>query len=324
MNILITSVGRRTKLVEYFKREFNKVIVTDMSEYAPALYKADKYYILPSINDKNYLERVKIICKENKIDGILSLIDPELELLSKNKKEFEQIGVTVVGSSYDVSKLCFDKWEMYKFLKQNNFLTAKTFNNLIDFKQEYLEKKIEFPVILKPRTGSASIGIKKIEGMLELEYWWNQKKEDYIIQEFLFGEEIGCDVYTDLISKKIISIFTKKKINMRAGETDKAFSFKNLKLFKLLEEFVVKLESIGPIDIDVFKVGEKYYISEVNPRFGGGYLAAHECGINFPKMIKSNLNGLINQEMIGQYEEHKVILKCDDVVKIEMLEEENV
>ena len=59
-----------------------------------------------------------------------------------------------------------------------------------------------------------------------------------MIQEFLDGQEIGADVYIDLISKNVVSIFTKKKIKMRAGETDKAVSFKDEKLFELIKKFV--------------------------------------------------------------------------------------
>lgn len=316
MNILITSVGRRTKLIDYFKREFKKVVVTDMSKYAPALYHADKYYILPSIKNENYIKRLVEICKKDKIVAILSLIDPELELLSKNKKIFESIGVKIIGSSYEISDICFDKWKMYNFLKENNFLTARTYNDLEHFKKEHLERKIGFPIILKPKNGSASIGVKKIDEMKELDYYWKIRKEEYIIQEFLEGEEIGCDVYTDLISNEVVSIFTKRKISMRAGETDKSFSIKEYKLLELIEKFVSKLGTKGLIDIDIFKVNNNYYISEVNPRFGGGYLTAYECGVNFPKLIKNNLNNLVNPKNIGNYQENIVVLKCDDIVKI--------
>ncbi|MCQ5081239.1 ATP-grasp domain-containing protein, partial [Gemmiger formicilis] len=58
---------------------------------------------------------------------------------------------------------------------------------------------------------------------------------------------------------------------MRAGETDKAVSFKDKKLFDLIEDFVKKAGYNGQIDIDIFDVNGEYYISEVNPRFGGGY-----------------------------------------------------
>ena len=133
-----------------------------------------------------------------------------------------------------------------------------------------------------------------------------------MIQEFLDGQEIGADVYIDVISGKVVSIFTKKKIKMRAGETDKAVSFKDPKLFALIEKFVSEAGYRGQIDIDIFNVEGEYYLSEVNPRFGGGYPHAYEAGCNHIKMIQNNLNGIINDECIGNYEENIYMMKYNE------------
>lgn len=317
MNILITSVGRRTKLIEDFKENFDKVVATDLSKLAPALYKADSYYIVPGIKADNYISSIAEICKKEKIDGILSLIDPELEILSRYKEKFKEIGVEVIGSSASVSNICLDKFKMYNFLKDNNFKTQLTYNDLEKFKNDYKNKKIKFPVFIKPCTGSASIGVNRIDDMETLELFW-KKQTNLIIQGFINGEEIGCDVYTDLISKEVVSIFTKKKLEMRAGETDKAVSFKDKKLFGIVEDFIEKLGTIGPADIDIFKVKGEYYISEVNPRFGGGYLIAYECSENFPKLIRNNLEKKANNKNIGNYEEGICMLKHDDIEIIKL------
>lgn len=113
-----------------------------------------------------------------------------------------------------------------------------------------------------------------------------------MIQEFLNGQEIGADVYIDLISGEVVSIFTNKKILMRAGETDKSVSFKDEKLFELVEKFVKESGFRGQIDI--FDVDGEYYISEINPRFSGGHPHAYECGVNNIILIIKNLNGIEN------------------------------
>ncbi|MSS44353.1 ATP-grasp domain-containing protein [Anaerosalibacter bizertensis] len=316
MNILITSAGRRTKLVEYFKNEFKddgKVIVTDCDTLAPALYIADKYYIVPRIDDPEYLSTIKEICKNEEIDGILSLIDPELSLLSYHRDEFEEIGTKVIISDYDVVETCFDKMNMYKFLVNNGFKTAKTYDSLIAFKEDYNMDNIDLPVFVKPRKGSASLGINKIDDF-EILVILKSKDNELLIQEFLDGKEYGIDVYVDIISKEIVSIFAKEKIKMRAGETDKAVSIIDEKLFNIIDEFVKKLGTIGPIDVDVFEVNGEYYISEVNPRFGGGYLLAYECGENFPQYIKNNLEGIANKRNIGNYRDGIYMLKHDTLI----------
>ena len=135
-----------------------------------------------------------------------------------------------------------------------------------------------------------------------------------MIQEFLNGQEIGGDCYIDMISSELVSVFTKKKILMRAGETDKAVSFKDEKLFALIEKFVKECGWSGQIDIDIFDIDGEYYISEVNPRFGGGYPHAYECGCNHMKLIKNNLIGVANEKNIGAYEEGIYMMKYNEVM----------
>ena len=104
MNILILSCGTRNKIVQYFRETFagsGNVIATDMSPYAPAIFEADKYYLVPRITEPDYIPTVLDICRKEKISGILSLIDPELSLLALHRKEFEALGIvkgTVVQS----------------------------------------------------------------------------------------------------------------------------------------------------------------------------------------------------------------------------------
>lgn len=315
MNILITSAGTRNKVIQYFKENFNgigNVIATDMSDIAPAIYDADKFFLTPKIDDENYIDKLIEICKKEKVSAVFSLIDPELSLIAKNKDSFLEIGVIPIVSKYEVVELAFDKYEMYKYLISNGFKTAKTYINKEDFYQDLEKKIIDFPVFVKPVRGSASLNISKVTCKKELDLLF-ELYDDLIIQEFLNGQEIGADVYVDPISKKVVSIFTKEKIKMRAGETDKARSFKDDKLFSLIISLVEKIGYEYMIDIDIFKIGDEYYFSEINPRFGGGYPHAYEAGVNFPKMIINSLNHIENKKKIGEYEENIYMMKYNEI-----------
>ncbi|ACB86083.1 ATP-grasp domain-containing protein [Natranaerobius thermophilus] len=312
MTILLTSAGRRTQLTKYFRDNFNKVVTADCSSVAPALYETAEGYIVPRINNNNYLDILIDICKKEQLKGIISLIDPELSLLAYEKDKLKDHDILPIVSDYHVTEICFDKLEMYNFLKENSYYCANTYSNLEDFKQDYQEGKVSLPVFIKPQKGSASIGINQVNNFEDLQVLMN-KREDLIIQEYLNGEEYGIDVYVDLISKGIVSIFAKKKVKMRAGETDKAVSIKDDKLFELVEDFIYKLGVIGPIDIDIFKIDGEYYISEVNPRFSGGYLLAYECGENYPLYIKNNLEGIKNHRSVGNYQEGIYMMKHDTI-----------
>ena len=321
MNILITSAGTRNKVIQYFKENFNgigNVIATDMSDIAPAIYDADKFFLTPKIDDENYIDKLIEICKKEKVSAVFSLIDPELSLIAKNKDRFLEIGVIPIVSKYEVVELAFDKYEMYKYLISNGFKTAKTYINKEDFYQDLEKKIIDFPVFVKPVRGSASLNISKVTCKKELDLLF-ELYDDLIIQEFLNGQEIGADVYVDPISKKVVSIFTKEKIKMRAGETDKARSFKDDKLFSLIILLVEKIGYEYMIDIDIFKIGDEYYFSEINPRFGGGYPHAYEAGVNFPKMIINSLNHIENKRQIGEYEENIYMMKYNEIKIIKKL-----
>ena len=233
MNILILSAGTRNKIVQYFKKELNGkglVVATDCSKLAPAIYEADKYYIVPRIDDKDYLNCILDICIKEKINGLISLIDPELSLISENIVKFKEIGVTPIISEHKNVEMCFNKYKMYQFLVENGIRTAKTYIDKNEFYKDLEKENMKFPVFVKPIEGSASININKVYNRDELELLW-KKENNLLIQQFMDGEEFGADVYIDMISNEISAIFTKKKIKMRAGETDKSVSIKDEKLF---------------------------------------------------------------------------------------------
>ncbi len=315
INILIASCGTRNKIVQYFKRALNgqgRVVATDCSPNAPALYEADTFYLVPRITEAGYLDILYDICKKEEITGILSLIDPELSLLSLHETEFAQLGVTVIGSSYELCERTLNKWEMYRWLKAHGYRCAHSYLDVEAFAADVAAGLITYPVFVKPAKGSASIAISKAYDEETVRLLVSHGKE-MMIQEFLDGQEIGADCYIDMLSGKTVSIFTKKKLAMRAGETDKGISFQDKELFALIERLNTECGFRGQIDIDIFEVDGAYYISEINPRFGGGYPHAYECGVDHMRLILNNLAGRENDVITGQYEEGWVMMKYNEI-----------
>jgi carbamoyl-phosphate synthase large subunit len=246
------------------------------------------------------------------VNGVLSLIDPELSLLAENRAKFEAVGTTVVGSSYELCERTLDKWATYRWLSEHGYRCAKSYVDKEAFYADLNAGVAKFPVFVKPVRGSASVAISKVGDKETLDLLF-ARGDGLMIQEFLDGQEIGADVYIDMISGEVVSIFTKKKLVMRAGETDKAVAFKDEKLFALIQKFVDESGFRGQIDIDVFEVGGEYYISEVNPRFGGGYPHAYECGCDHMTLIKNNLSGKANVPVIGAYEDDVYMMKYNEL-----------
>lgn len=316
MNVLIASCGTRNKIIQYFKRAMagrGRVVATDCNPNAPALYDADCHYIVPRITADNYMDVIYDICRKEKIDGILSLIDPELSLLALHEKEFEALGVKVIGSSYELCERTLNKWEMYGWLTAHGYKCARSYMDVDAFLADVKAGVISYPVFVKPAKGSASIAISKAEDEETVRLLMSHG-EEMMIQEFLDGQEIGADCYIDMISGRTVSVFTKKKLVMRAGETDKGISFRDERLFDLIEKFIDESGFRGQIDIDLFDLGGVYYISEVNPRFGGGYPHAYECGVDHMTLILNNLEGKANESIIGRYEEGLVMMKYNEIM----------
>lgn len=288
-------------------------MATDMSPNAPALYEADRHYLVPRITAEGYVDRILDICRKEQITGVFSLIDPELSLLAREEKKFRELGVTIIGSSYELCERTLDKWEMYQWLVGHGYACARSYVDRDAFREDVEKGAVAFPVFVKPVRGSASIAISTAEDQETVDLLLDHS-QGLLIQEYLKGQEIGVDCYIDLLSGELISVFCKKKLVMRAGETDKSVSFQDPKLFELVTRFVKESGFRGQIDIDVFDCGGTYYISEVNPRFGGGYPHAYEAGVNHMKYIVRNLEGKVNIPEIGNYEEGLVMMKYSEIM----------
>ncbi|MBP5260564.1 MAG: ATP-grasp domain-containing protein [Clostridiales bacterium] len=322
MNFLILAAGTRNKVVQYFRRAFDGeglVIATDSSPLGPAIYDADKHYIVPNINAPGYIDVILDICRKEKINGVLSLIDPELSLLAKHSEDLKAVGTTVIGSSYDLCEMSLDKMLMYDWLKSHGYKCARSWTDRDAFYKAVESGEVSYPVFVKPVRGSASISISEVHDKETVDLLFDHE-DNLMIQEFLHGQEIGADVYIDLISGEVVSIFTKKKIKMRAGETDKAVSFKDDALNELIIRFVNEAGYKGQIDIDIFEIDGEYYISEVNPRFGGGYPHAYEAGCDHMTLILNNLKGIANNPSIGDYDEGVYMMKYNEVKIIRGIE----
>lgn len=318
MNILICSVGYRVQLIDYFKKELHKVggkvIAVGFDPTAPALYHADIYEVIPRIDHPEYLSIIIHLCRKYNVKGILPLIDSELILLSKYKKEIEAEGINVIVSNKEVIDLCNNKYLTSKFLSKNVLPSIPTYIDLEKVLQELNRGKLKFPLIVKPIDGNGGRGFHKVENLNELQIFW---KDNFIVQPYIDGTEYCVECYIDLLTNETTNLFSKRKITSRGGETDKAKAVKDPELNEITFKLIQALRPIGPIDIDFFKTKDGYIISEINPRFGGGYPYAYQMGQNFIKSIINNINKIPNRpykKYLGEYEEGKTMARFDQYI----------
>ncbi len=162
MKILLTSAGRRGYLVKYFKQAIGKdgeVWGADSSQYTPAFQYCDKVVLLPEVNEPDYADKVIGLCNDNKIDIVIPLIDPELVVMAQRRQRFYDENITVVVSPLKTIQISFDKYLTYQFGKDNGIAVPKTFIDIDEALRSISRGKLNWPLLVKPRKGSASLGI---------------------------------------------------------------------------------------------------------------------------------------------------------------------
>ena len=335
MNILFTCAGRRNYLLRYFREALNgrgKIYAADMSATAPALHESDESFAVPALADSSYVPALLALCNEKNVGLIISLNDVELPILAAHREAFEAIGTKLLVSSQEVIDLCFDKLKTADFLRHNGFLYPETFIDLPAAELALQQGRVDFPMFVKPRWGSASLQIFRVDTSKELELAYQlaqiqlQKtflkvderlaSESILIQEGLPGSEYGIDILNDL-NGNVQSVYVKKKLAMRAGETDKS-ELVDIPLLQELGEKIGELvKHIGNLDCDVFYDGKTAAILEMNPRFGGGYPFSHTFGASYPSMIlrwcgETSVVGTESVRRVGE-----IACKHDNIVVVD-------
>jgi carbamoyl-phosphate synthase large subunit len=335
MNILFTCAGRRNYLLNFFREELNGnglIMAADMQLSAPAMAVADRKFIVEAVYAKGYIDSLLKICAENKVNALISLNDLELPLLSERKGDFEQLGTKVIVADMPAIDIAFDKQKTVEFANSIGVLSPKTFTNYEEAENALDKGVLSFPLVVKPRWGSASIGLEFPINQNELELAYRllslrlgrtmlaeASKSDFdnaiLFQEKIEGVEYGVDVLNDFegITRQV---YVKEKLAMRAGETDKSV----LRYKPAIEEMGFKignaLKHIGNLDCDVFEKNGQYYLLELNPRFGGGYPFTHISGGNYVAAILAFLRGeVFNYNSFTKRYDH-VFSKCDHLIHV--------
>lgn len=334
MNLLFTCSGRRHYLLEFFKQVLGNsglIIAIDNQATAPSFAAADLSFEVASIYHTEYIQQLKDIISRYRINAVIPLNDLELPILSNNKMELEKLGCHVIVSDSELVRICSDKWETFQYLKKIGINTPLSYLTISDTLNAILKGELRFPVVLKPRWGSGSFGIEIAENKRELQLAFELLKirlersflknmnihhtdKAIIIQEKLNGEEYGMDVVNDFKGNYVAS-FSRKKLAMRSGETDKAETIIEENFTKLGEKIAKSTKHLGLMDIDFFKNGDKIHVLELNPRFGGGYPFSHYGGANVPAMYIDWLMGLTDVSVHNRYKASMVFSKHDSLVE---------
>lgn len=320
-------------MLKYFREQLagdGLIIGGDMQLTAPALSVADIKVQLPAVYAEQYVDVLLDVCSKHNVRLLISLNDLELPILADNKHRFEEIGTIVVVSSPDVIDVCFDKLKTAQFIERIGLKAPMTFVNLNEAEDAINKGKLRFPVILKPRWGSGSIGIEVVEDIEELRMVYrlllhkvkksilataSQGDEYIMIQQLIRGREYGLDIMNDLNGNHV-AVSVKQKLAMRAGETDKAVTVSDAQLAEMGRLIGEQLGHIGNLDCDILEENGAYYVLELNPRFGGGFPFSYEAGVNLPFAMLKWVEGESVHPDILTPVTGKRFAKCDYLVEV--------
>jgi carbamoyl-phosphate synthase large subunit len=311
MNILLTSVGRRSYLVDYFKQAAQpegRVFAANSDALTSGMIAADKAYTVPRVDSAGYIPAILDICQSENIGLVVSLFDIDLPYLANARQQFIEKGIELVVSDPWVIDVANDKWATWEYLNEHGIQTPRTFLDVDTVLSEIETGSIDFPLIIKPRWGMGSMSIFRADDKDELAFFHSYaqrqieksylnilSREDInnsvVIQEFIEGSEFGLDVFNDLQGNCLQTI-AKQKIAMRSGETDLAEIVDDSRLVDLGGKLSGLFKHRGNIDVDVLenKAGD-LFVLEINARFGGGYPFSHLAGADYPAALIAMAEG---------------------------------
>ena len=304
MNVLLTCAGRRSYEIGAFREAVDghgRVLACDADASAPALQMADEAFIVPTIQDADYVDTLIELCRRHEVGLVIPAFEPELPLLAARIADFAAVGADVLISSDEVIATCYDKVASASFLAECGVRTPRTYLSLEAAERALATGEVAFPLMVKPRFGVSSIGIHRVDDADELTHAVRQCHKQIVaallgnsgasdhmtsvmIQEVVGGVEYGLDIVNDLQGRYVCT-FVKRKLRMRAGQTDRASTVADARLEGLGELIGRGLGHRGVLDCDVFVDHAGPCVIDLNPRFGGGYPFSHLAGANLPAAL---------------------------------------
>ncbi|WP_147804670.1 ATP-grasp domain-containing protein [Alkalicoccus halolimnae] len=352
MNILLTSTARRNDFIQFFREAYKKlnisgqIIVCDPEYNAPSLQMGDISYVTPHYSDPGYVHTLLNICEKHNVQGVFPLNDLEVCSLSQRKPDFENRGIQVfVTDPVTINKIR-DKGNYEEIMGALGISVPRTFTSLISAEKALHNGYAQFPLILKPRNGSASVGIEYANSMEELKYAYLhviekislaaistvtkvKPEKNVLIQEVIGGDKYSVDIFNDL-EGRYLSHFIRKQLMMRGGDVDRCITCDHEKLGKMAELIGERLGHVGYLNMDVYDNGENYYVIDINPRIGGGYSFSHKAGADIPAAVlalllkKTVKKEWLIQEQDVEYARHDEVTMIHKNRAEKMMAEESV
>lgn len=310
VRVVIGSAGRRLYLIDWFRDAFGRlglegeVVVTDSDETSPAFTAGDRAVQMPPFSAEAYEQAMLDMVVALRPVLFVSINDYEIERLSQGlARRLEEHGMIVAGVPDDLVTELTDKLGMAKLLESAGVATPVTVLGSDEVGVQSLTDTHE-RVVVKHRWGSGSSGLNIITAV---DVWetiiraardapsrdGRHGADAIVVQPHLTGPEYGVDVVGTITGKRTFAgVLARRKLRMRAGETDKAVSVDAARFSCVARRIFDVFTPRGLIDADVIVADGVPHVIDINPRFGGGYPFCHLAGADVPSYYLAHAIGL--------------------------------
>lgn len=323
VNVLFTSAGRRVELLAAFRRAYDAlglaghIVAVDIDPLAPALQVADRSFIVPRLRAPGYIPALVKICRREQVSLVFPLIDPDIPVLAAQRKALEVTGARLAVVSPQAAETTADKWLTQQFFRSLDLPTPLSWlpEQLSDAgaarSPAFSEKPDFFPVFIKPRRGSAAQHTFKVNDAAELAFF-SRYVPDPVVQEFLPGPEITCDVVCDL-DGTLLGVCQRQRIEVRWGEVAKGVTVADPAILDACARIAAALPAVGPITVQCMLKDGMPHFTEINARCGGGLPLAIAAGVDAPRWLLARAAGLpVDIPPLGQYQVGLAMTRFDD------------
>ncbi len=260
-------------------REMGLIVgVVDQNPAAVGIPFSDVYYEVSTNDEKGVLKAAMNFCA----DAVMTLATD----MPIRSVAYACDSLSLPGLSYDVAVRATDKGKMMEALK-NSSIPVPWFIR-IDSPDQIENKLIpSYPCISKPVDGSGSRGVVLIENAYNLvksvAYSFSQGRGGgVIIEEYMSGPEVSCEIMVIHDSPHLIQI-TDKKTSGAPHFVEIAHNQPSTLPADIIQKIIkVSYDSINALDIDngpvhaeLIVTDEGPKIVEIGARMGGDFIATH-------------------------------------------------
>jgi len=307
--VLFTCAGQRVDIVTAFGRAGATTIATDVNQLAPALYHADRWALVPRVDDPAYVDALRDLVTLHDVRLIVPLTDLDHLVLAESRDRLG--GAVVLVPDQETIARCSDKYRAHEFFAEQGIGSPPT------WLAGELPDDLPYPVLVKARRGFGSRHIYRAANRSELDFFLDYTTAESMVQAVCHGDEFSIDVFCDLDGRCLAAI-PRTMIESKGGESIKGMTIRDDELIVFGCRVSEALRIIGPANVQCFREPDgELQVTDVNPRFGGGFPLPTAAGSGYPELALQLANGERPEPRLGDFREGVVMTRFFSEVILE-------